>query len=268
MKGYPASYPILVLVLFCLIYPVKSAPSAELISNNDQSIEFGISYLNLQKSFLDFPIVWKTTMPLVSFNYELNIGKFLLGFGFSYGKSTYISINDEKRWGRNNFSIWGFKYDFLWSNSGHGKKRGFLWGLGATLENVEIDQKIEISPGKFNKYEDRYLGIGPKLDLSWSRSRSNIGLSLASTVTLPCASTGTLLSDDAFSDKTYLSWVKITTCLYFQYRISGNYQICFQLDREALAYGRSHKMTYDRERVYPYGSFLMRSLLVSLKYHF
>jgi hypothetical protein len=268
LKGYRISFSIFLFLFLCFFYPIREVFSTEGFSDYEQSIEFGISYLSLEKSFINFPLAWKTTMPLASLNYELNIGKFLLGFRFGYGKSTYIKVNDAKRWGRNNFSILGFKYDFLWCNSNHGKKQRFLLGLGASLENIEIDQKIEISPKKYNRYEDRYLGIGPKMELSWSLSRSDFGLSLASTVTLPCASTGTLLSDDAFSDKAYLTWVKITASLFYQYIISHDYELSFQLDREALAYGRSYKMTYDRGKVYPYGSFLMRSLRVGLKHRF
>ena len=268
LKGYRIPFSIFLLLLLYFFYPIREVFSTEGFSDDEQSIEFGISYLSLEKSFINFPLAWKTTMPLASLNYELNIGKFLFGFGFDYGKSTYIKVNDTKRWGKNYFSVLGFKYDFLWSNSSHGKKQKFVWGLGATLENIEIDQKIEISPGKYNRYSDQYCGIGPKFSLTWNISQSQLGFSFAPTLTLPCASTGTLLSDDSFSDKAYLTWVKITASLFYQYIISHAYELSFQLDREALAYGRSYKMTYDREKVYPYGSFLMRSLRVGLKHRF
>lgn len=268
MKSLSKKNLIFLFLFFCLNYSTGTIFSKDSFSKNNQSLKVGISYLNLRKSFLDFPIVWKSTMPILSLDYKITTGRFSYGISLDYGRSTYIKINDSKRWGKNSFSILAFNYDFIWHKQRHCKNPKFFWGLGASLENLEIAQKTEISPEKYNKYKDQYVGIGPILSLFWRISWAQFGFRFGSSTSIPYASFGIVHSDVAFTDKSYISWVKIRTDLYYQHKFLKTYDLLIEFSREALAYGKTRGMTYSTENLYPYGSFLFKSFQISLGYHF
>jgi len=268
MKSFLKTFLIFLFIFLCLTYPNGKIFSKEISSERNQSLKVGIAYLNLRKSFLDFPIVWKTNMPIASVDYEMSTKRFSYRISIDYGRSTYIKINDSKRWGKNSFSILAFNYDFIWHKQRHCENPKFFWGFGVSLENLEIAQKLEIIPGKYNEYKDQYLGIGPALSLFWRLKKAQFGVRFGSSTSIPYASVGTMHSDVAFTDKAYISWVKIRTDLYYQYKVLKSYNLLIEFKREALAYGRSHTMTYSSENLYPYGSFLFKSLQMSLRYYF
>lgn len=268
LKSYLKKLPIVLLLFLCFGCPNKVIFAKDSFSANNQSLEVGISYLDLRKSFLDFPVVWKSTMPIFSVSYQVITGRFYHRLSLDYGKSTYIDVNDSRRWGKNNFSFLGFSYDFLWYKQRHKENPRFFWGLGASLENIEIDQKLEISPAKYNRYEDHYFGIGPTVSLFWRLGRARFGLGLGSIFSIPYASYGIMRSDAAFTDRYYLWWVRMTTNVYYEHKIMRTCDLLIQFGRDALAYGRTHRKTWIPKRFYAYGSFLLKSLQISLRYNF
>ncbi len=259
---------IFLVLFFFLSCPTKASFPHHGFTANSQRLEVGISYLDLRKSFLDFPIEWRTTMPIVSLSYEFASRRFSHRLCLDYGRSSYIKVNDSRRWGKNNFSILGFQYDLLWRKKRRKENPVFFWGLGVSLENRRISQKTEMSPGSYNTYEDHYFGIGPTLSLLWRLGRAEFGLGLASSVFIPHASFGILRSDAAFSDRSYLHWVRIEADLHYRQRISEHYAISIELERDALAYGRTHEETIKPKNYYPYGSLLSRSVRIALSYNF
>lgn len=245
-----------------------TAPSVWAWPEDGQNLSLGISYLDLQKSFLDFPITWKSTMPVMSASYQFSTGRFEYGISFLYGKSTYININDSKRWGSNGFSITGFNYNFIWYNSHPRENKRFYWGLGASLENIRINQKVEIDPKIFNNYEDHYLGCGPILELYWKSSRGKLGFDVSSALPIPGASFGILRSDLGFTEKSYLWWFDLKTVFYYNYSIWANCDLLLKLNRTVLVYGRSWRSMPTTESCYSGGSILLRHFEVSMNYNF
>lgn len=255
-------------LFFCMNYPDEAIFSKESFSESNQSLKVGISYLSLRKSFLDFPIVWKSTMPAFSLSYQMRYGKFYHQVSLDYGRSTFIDVNDSKKRGKNYFSILAFYYDFIWYKLRHVENPMFFWGLGACLENLEIVQKIEICPGKYNKCTDQYIGIGPKLKLFWTFHKAECGFSLGSILSIPYASFGTQNSNIAFTGKSYLWWLQITTNLYYKRRIWRGCDILIGLNRDGLVYGRTHRIPKKREHFYSGGSIIFRSLEMGLNHNF
>jgi len=207
-------------------------------------------------------------MPVVSVSYQIITGKFSHRFSLDYGRSSYIRVNDSMRWGKNNFSTLGVCYDFMWHKTRLRENPRFFWGLGARLENVEIGQQIEISPDKYNKYEDHYFGIGPTVSLFWKLGRARFGLGLGSIFSIPYASYGIMRSDVAFSGKSYLWGFGIKTNLYYKHRISRSCNLLIRLNRDVLVYGRTHRISLKPENFYSGGSVIFKSLEMALDYNF
>lgn len=268
LKSLIKKFLIFLFLFFCLNYPNGVIFSKESCLESNQSLKVGISYLSLRKSFLDFPIVWKTNMPIASVSYQITIGKFFHQISLDYGRSTYIKINDSKRWGKNGFSILAFNYDFIWYKLRHTENPRFFWGLGACLENLEIAQKLEISPGKYNKYKDQYVGIGPKLNLFWKFKQAQWGLDIDALFTLPYASFGIVNSDVAFTAKSYLWWFEIKTNLYYKHRISRCCDLFVEFHRNVSVYGRSYEIPSKLDDFYSGGTFIFKFVEMGLSYNF
>jgi hypothetical protein len=268
LKSFSKKFLLFLFLFFCLNYPNGVIFSKENFSESNQSLKVGISDLNLRKSFFDFPIVWKSTMPVFSVSYQIIHGKFRQQISFNYGRSTFIDVNDSKKPGKNYFSILAFNYDLIWYKLRHRENPKFFWGLGASLENLEIVQKIEICPGKYNEYTDQYMGIGPRLDLLWKFTKVQCGFSLGSILSIPYASFSIMNSDVAFTNKSYLWWFKIKTNLHCQLRISKSFDFLVELSRDAFTYGRTHRKALKPERFYSGGSVIFKSLEMGLSYNF
>lgn len=176
-------------------------------------------------------------MPVVSLSYEFASRRFSHRLCLDYGRSSYIKVNDSRRWGKNNFSILGFQYDLLWRKKRRKENPVFFWGLGVSLENRRISQKTEMSPGSYNTYEDHYFGIGPTLSLLCKLGRAEFGLDLGSSVSIPHASYSVFRSDVAFTDKCDLYWVKIGATLRYHRRIRRDYAVSIEFSRDSVAYG-------------------------------
>lgn len=268
LKGYLEK-----IFIFILLVPSLGCPNAAISSTTgtagrNQSLEIGASYLNLQKSFLDFPIRWKGSMPMIAARYGIITGEFRHRIGFHCGRSTYIEVNGSKRWGNNNFSIFGFSYDFIWYSLSDKEGQKFFWGLGASLRNMQIDQKTEISPGKYNKYEDHYFGIGPVVSLFWRLGRSELGSDLGSVLSVPRTSFGILRSDMGFTDKSLLWWFDVETHLYYEFAVSTRYHLVIRLNRSVLVYGRTVRNSPKMDNFYSGGSVIFKSVEMSLNHNF
>lgn len=258
---------IFLVLFFFLSCPTKASFPHHGFTANSQRLEVGISYLDLRKRFLDFPIEWRTTMPVVSLSYEFASRRFSHRLCLDYGRSSYIKVNDSRRWGKNNFSILGFQYDLLWRKKRRKENPVFFWGLGVSLENRRISQKTEMSPGSYNTYEDHYFGIGPTLSLLCKLGRAEFGLDLGSSVSIPHASYSVFRSDVAFTDKCDLYWVKIGATLRYHRRIRRDYAVSIEFSRDSVAYGTTREEALVPEKYYRGGSLLFRSLRVALEYN-
>jgi hypothetical protein len=268
LKGFLIKTLIFLFLFLCLTYPNGIVFSKAGFSESEQSLQVGLSYLRFQKSFLDFPIVWKSTMPLFSASYQIDFGKFSLQISLDYGRSTFIDVNDLRKSGKNYFSILAFNYDLMWHKLRHTKNPIFFWGLGASLENLEIVQKIEICPGKYNKNKDQYWGLGPKLNLLWRFNKAQFVFSLGSVLPVPYASFGLTDSDIAFTSKSYLWWFEIKTNLYYKYRISRNCDLLVGFNRDAFVYGRTQRFSPKPDNFFAGGSYIFRSIEMALNYNF
>ena len=268
MKGcmkIPSVFLLLSLCLLCYGEAKSSMPASE---GSGQSLELGASYLHLRKSFLDFPIVWTSTMPVVSARYEATTGRFHHRVGLDYARSTYININGSRRWGHDSFSILGFGYDLIWCKLPVEERHRLGWGLGVSLENREITQRTEMAPGQYSKQTDHYFGVGPDAEFLWKLDQGKLRFRLSSLVSVPRASFGILQSDAGFTERSYLWWFNLRTDASYRNRILAGCDLLIRLSREVLVYGRTWRTTPDIDMFYSGGSMVFRSLEVSLNYSF
>jgi hypothetical protein len=265
LKGCVRKSSLLLVLAVCLVHPGNAACFPV---GSGQSLEIGVSYLHLRKSFLDFPMVWTSTMPVVWAAYQVTAGKFRHRIGFDYGRSTYININGSRRWGRNSFRLLSFQYDLVWYGAPPDEGRRFCWGLGASLENTEIDQGTEVSPGKYARYADQFVGIGPTSDLLMRLGSGQLELALATLISIPGASYGILRSDAGFTDKCCLWWFDLRAGLYYAGPISNRLHLLVKLDRSVLVYGRTKDIALREDNFSSGGSTLCRSLHIGLRYDF
>jgi hypothetical protein len=213
-------------------------------------------------------MVWTSTMPVMSASYEVTLGKVRHRIGFDYGRSGYIDVNGSRRWGRNSFRVFSFQYDLLWYNAPPDAGRRFCWGLGASLENAEIDQRTEVSPGEYSRYADQLVGIGPALDLVIRTGSGQLRLALAVLGSIPGASYGVFRSDAGFTDKCCLWWFNLRTGLYYAGPISDRLDLLVRLDRSVRVYGRTNDIALREDNFSSGGSTLFRSLHIGLRYDF
>jgi hypothetical protein len=256
------------LLPFWLMHPGEATSSVCNPPAGDESLEMGVSYLYLRKSFMDFPIVWKSTMPMVSASFRISSANYTHRISLHYARSTSIEVNGSRRWGDNSFSILGLNYHLTWYGLPHTEAQRFRWGLGVCLENMQIRQIVEISPGKYNRHEDHYFGVGPALELSWRLGQGQLGFGISSALSIPRASFGVVRSDAGFTQKSYLLWGDLKTNVYYRSTISARCDLVVKLNRVALVYGRTWRSTPKKDCFYSGGSFVFRSLEISLNCSF
>jgi hypothetical protein len=256
---------VLLLLSFCLVHSGDAACAS---AGSGQSLEIGVSYLHLRKSFLDFPMVWTSTLAVVSARYEVTAGKFLHRISFDYGRSTYININGSRRSGHNSFSVFGFTYDFIWRKLPVGGIQRLGWGLGFSLENQQISQRSEMNPGQYNQQKDHYFGVGPVGELIWKLGPGRLRFQLSPLMSIPRVSFGILRSDAGFTERSYLWWFGLKTGARYASTILANCELSVGLNREAFVYGRTWRTTPQMDMFYSGGSIILSSVEVSLNYHF
>jgi hypothetical protein len=256
---------VLLLLSFCLVHSGDAACAS---AGSGQSLEIGVSYLHLRKSFLDFPMVWTSTLAVVSARYEVTAGKFLHRISFDYGRSTYININGSRRWGHNSFSVFGFTYDFIWRKLPVGGIQRLGWGLGFSLENQQISQRSEMNPGQYNQQKDHYFGVGPVGELIWKLGPGRLRFQLSPLMSIPRVSFGILRSDAGFTERSYLWWFGLKTGARYASTILANCELSVGLNRKAFVYGRTWRTTPQMDMFYSGGSIILSSVEVSLNYHF
>jgi hypothetical protein len=264
-KGCVKTSSIFLVLSLCLAH---SANAGDVSLGSDQSLGIGVSYLHLRKSFLDFPMVWTSTMPVITVDYVLTTGKFHHRIVFDYARSTYININDSRRWGRNSFRLLSFQYDLVWYGAAPSEGKKFCWGLGASLENMEIDQATEVSPGKHSRHADQLLGIGPTLDLLMRMGSGQLGLDLTTLISIPGASYGILRSDAGFTDKCCLWWFDLKTGLHYAGALSNRLDLLVKFERSIRVYGRTKDIMLREDNFSSGGSILCRFLHIGLRYNF
>lgn len=226
--------------------------------------------MHLRKSFLDFPIVWKSSMPVFSVSYQIIHGKFSHQTSLDYGRSTFIDVNDLRKLGKNYFSVLAFYYDFTWHKIRKVNEQKFFWGIGVGFENIEVKQKVSIAPGKYNQHIDEYMGTGPRITTFWKISQRKIrtGLDFSLTFTLPYASHRITRTDAAYSDRSYLWWIKLKANLLIQYRLSQTYSIDFMYKRDTWTYRTNHYKGLAFKISGLGGAFLLNSFCMNLNYQF
>ena len=268
MKGFVKKSLILLLLFLGCNYPAEEIFANKVFTESNQNLSLGISYLNLRKSFLDFPIVWKSSMPVVSASYQMINKRFSFQISLLYGRSTYIDVNDCRKWGKNYFYIFVLDYDLLWHKLRYSKNPKFFWSLGATLENIEVVQKIEISSGKYDRCEDQCMGIGPKLNLLWKFNKVQLGFDLCSIFSIPFANSGIKDSDIAITNKSNLWWFEMKTNLFYKFRVSKRSGFLMGFNRNIFVYGRTQKASPKPDNFYSGGSYLFRYLEIVWNYDF
>jgi hypothetical protein len=268
LKNSLKRFLILLFLFFCLNYPARVIFSKESFPENNQSLKLGISYLDLRKSFFDLPIVWKSSMPVLRASYQMTYGNFHQQISFDYGRSSSIDVNDSRKLGKNYFSILALNYDFVWYKSRHIENPRFFWGLGVSLENLEIVQKIEICPGSYSKNIDQYMGVGPAVSLLWTFQRSQYLLRLGSILSIPYASFGTKESNVAFTGKSYLWWFQIRTHFFYKHKVSKCCDLSIGFIRDVFVYGRCDRTPKKSEDFRSGGSIVFKAIEIGLNYNF
>ncbi len=226
--------------------------------------------MNLRKSFVYLPVAWKSKMMTGFFGYEMTNGKFWHSIEISYGKGAVIDANGKRKGGDNSFTLLDFAYDFAWYKLHPAGEQRFFWGLGVSIHNSEVKQKISVSPGKYNEHKDEYFGLGPRFNTFYKFSQGKIltGFDLCLTTTLPGASRSIIKTEGVYSDKSDLLWVKLKTVIHCDYRLSKIYTFKFLFKRETWIYGRKQQPQYELHNFFSGGAYLLNSLGLNLNYNF
>jgi len=201
---------------------------------------------------------------------EQDDGKFWHSIEISYGKGAVIDVNGKRKGGDNSFTLLDFTYDFVWYRLHPKREQKFFWGLGFSIQNLEVKQKISIAPGKYNEHKDEYFGFGPRFTSFYKFSQGKIltGFDLGLTTTLPGVSRSIIKTEGAYSDKSYLLWVKLKTVIYCDYRLSKIYTFKFLFKRETWIYGRKQQSQYELHDFFSGGAYLLNSFGLGLSYNF
>jgi len=203
-------------------------------------------------------------------SYELTYGKFYFSIQMSYGQGPISDVGEERRPRNNSFSLLNCSYDFVWYRLRAAGEQKFFWGFGLSIQNLEVKQKVNIAPGRYNEHKDEYFGLGPRFSALYRFSEGKIltGFDLCLTATLPGASQSIIKTEGVYSDKSYLLWVKLNWSVYCDYRLSRLYTVKLSFERETWVYGRKQQPQYELHHFFSGGAFVVNTLGLRLGYNF
>jgi hypothetical protein len=261
---------IFLLLFFCLILPSRMVLSEESVSGRNQSLTVGTSYMVLRKSLVDLPVAWESKILPLFCKYQLTYGKVRHSIAFLYGRGAISDAGRKREPENNNFRLLSFSYDFTWHKRRPTSEPGFLWGLGLSLQNSEVRQRISVASGIRNEYKDQYFGLGPRFNALYTFSKREIsaGIDICATTTLPGASQSTIKTEGVYSTKSYLLWLKLDWAISFNYRLSQVSSVQFAFERETWIYGRKAESKYEVRDFFSGGAFLLSALTLGISYSF
>jgi hypothetical protein len=257
-------------LFFCLILPHRMILSKESVSVKNQSLTLGTSYMVLRKSQVYLPVSWESKILPLFCTYQLTYGKVRHSIAFLYGRGAIFDDGRKREPKNNNFRLLSFSYDFTWHKRRPTSEPGFLWGLGLSLQNSEVRQRISVAPGIQNEYKDQYFGLGPRFNAFYVFSKTEIsaGMDICATTTLPGTSQSTIKTEGVYSTKSYLLWLKLDWAIFFNYRLSQVSSVRLAYERETWIYGRKAESKYELEDFFSGGAFVLSALTLGISYSF
>lgn len=269
MKGYLKRY-LIPLLLFVRLTHADTATARDSLSENNQSVRAGISYSSFRKSFFHVPVEWKNRLMTAHLSYEFTYAKFCHSVEISYGRGGNFKINGKTREGNNTLCLWDISYDLTWQKLRAEGPQRFFWGLGVSIQNSEVRQRIDVAPGKFNEHKDEYFGLGPLFTAFYKFSDGKLltKVHLCVTTAVPGASRSTIKTEGVYSDDSYLLWFRIKSLLRVVYRLSGIYKLECEFKRQTYVYARSQRPEYKFHHLFSGGTYLLNSFGLGLQASF
>lgn len=239
-------------------------------SEKNQILTVGTSYMVLRKSQVYLPVAWESKILPLFCKYQLTYGKVRYSIAFLYGRGAIFDVGRKREPENNNFRLLSFSYDFIWHKRRPMSEPGFLWGLGLSVQNSEVRQRISVASGIRNEHKDQYFGLGPLFNALYTFSKRKIsaGIDICATTTLPGTSQSTIKTEGVYSTKSYLLWLKFDWAIFFNYRLSQVSSVRLGFERETWIYGRKTESKYELEDFFSGGAFLLSALTLGISYSF
>ncbi|UCB52338.1 MAG: hypothetical protein JSV10_10215 [Candidatus Zixiibacteriota bacterium] len=249
-------------------YPSEAAFCRDRLSGSDQNLAACVSYLTLRKDFVYLPVTWKSSMVTAAVVYKLRYGRFRHSFQITYGQGNHIRVNGRSRPGDDYFLLWDLSYDFVWYKARSEGRQKLSWGLGFSVQSLQLRQKVRVSSGKQNEHRDEFWGVGPVFGVirESSERKLSAGLHVSLLAGLPGASKSIIKSEGLYSDESYLHWLKMKCTLELVYGLSQTCGIEFRLTRETYVYGRCQGADFRLHRSFSGGTLLFNSCRLGLRY--
>lgn len=268
MKGRFRKLWVFLLLFSCAGYPYEAAFSKNRPSGSEQKLAACVSYLTLRKSFVYLPVTWKNSMVTASVAYRMRYGRFRHSFQITYGQGNHIRADGRSRPGNDNFLLWDLSYDFVWYKARSEGRQKLSWGLGFSVQSLQLRQKVRVSSGKQNEHKDEFWGVGPVFGVLGESSRRKLsaGLRVSLLAGLPGASKSIIRSEGLYSDESYLHWLNMKWILELSYELSQTCAIEFRLIRETYVYGRCQGPDFRLHRFFSGGTLLFNSYRLGLRY--
>jgi hypothetical protein len=240
------------------------------LSKKNQSLTVGTSYMVLRKSQVFLPVAWESKILPLFCKYHLTYGKVRHSIAFLYGQGAIFDAGRKREPKNNNFRLLSFTYDFVWHKRRPTSEPGFLWGLGLSVQNSEIRQRVSVASGIRNEHKDQYFGLGPRFNALYTFSKRNIsaGIDICATTTLPGTSQSTIKTEGVYSAKSYLLWLKLDWAVFVDYRFSPASSVRLAFERETWIYGRKTESKYEPKDFFSGGAFLLSALTLGISYSF